>query len=255
MFKNKKLIFFAVFAACLLSILSTIPAVRPSFLGALNYPLAIVASLRRQMSAIIFYHRNFIQNESLKKEIDALKSKLNSLENIYLENARLANLISFKRQSPYQTIAARVIGRSADSWSSNIIIDKGKRQGIKKQMAVVTDLGLVGRVIEAQESVSRVLLICDPNLGVSCLVQRSRQEGLVSGTLGTNLIMRYLPKQADIKLNDVIITSGLNGTYPKAVLIGTVTAIGREFSGLSSYAIIKPAVNLSSIEEVLVIIQ
>lgn len=230
------------------------PYIRAPFLDTLKYPLGLLTLLRREFGAIIFYHRNFIQNEKLKKDTDLLRNKLNAKEEIFLENARLKNLLSFKQKSSHKLIAARVIARSTDSWSSGIIIDKGRHNGIKRQMAVITYLGLAGRVIDAQEFTSKILLISDPNLGVSAIVQRSRQEGLVSGTLGTHLIMRYLPEESDIRIGDVIISSGLNQTYPKGLLIGTVVGIGREFSGLSRYAIIKPAVNLSNIEEVLIII-
>jgi rod shape-determining protein MreC len=92
-------------------------------------------------------------------------------------------------------------------------------------------------------------------MAVSAIVQRSRQEGLISGTLGSSLIMRYLPKDCDIKVSDAIITSGLTENYPKGLLIGRVTDIGEEFSGLSRYAIVRPAVNLATIEEVLVIVR
>jgi rod shape-determining protein MreC len=87
------------------------------------------------------------------------------------------------------------------------------------------------------------------------MLQRSRQEGLISGTLGNYLIMRYLPEDVDAKPGDIVITSGLNELYPKGVLIGTVAEINKEFSGLSRYAIVRPAVTLSGIEEVLVIVQ
>ena len=97
-------------------------------------------------------------------------------------------------------------------------------------------------------------MINDPSLGVSSIVQRSRQEGLVSGTLGANLIMRYLPEDADIIVNDLIVTSQLSQIYPKGLLVGKVVNIGRELSGLNRYAIVKPAVDCSAIEEVLVII-
>lgn len=213
-----------------------------------------MALIRSESGAIIFSHRNLMQNEKLKKDIDFLRNKLNAKEEIELENVRLKNLLYFKQKSPYKLTAARVIARSPDSWGSAIIIDKGKHNGIKRGMAVVTYLGLVGRVIETQQFTSKILLINDPNLGISGVVQRSRQEGLVSGTLGTHLIMRYLPEGSDIRVQDVIITSGLNQIYPKGLLIGTVAAIGKEFSGLSSYAIVKSAVNLSNIEEVLIII-
>jgi rod shape-determining protein MreC len=112
----------------------------------------------------------------------------------------------------------------------------------------------VGRVTETTPSFSKITLINDPDFSVSALIQRSRQEGLVSGTLGTYLIMKYLPKDADVKVDDLILTSGLSSSFPKGLSIGKVIEIGEEFSGLSHYALIKPVVNLSAIEEVFVII-
>ena len=135
-----------------------------------------------------------------------------------------------------------------------MIIDKGRFNGIRRGMVVINSRGLVGRVAESTDNSSRILLINDPSLGVSSIVQRSRQEGLVSGTLGTNLIMRYLPEDADIIVNDLIVTSQFSQIYPKGLLVGKVINIGRELSGLNRYAIVKPAVDCSAIEEVLVII-
>jgi len=119
---------------------------------------------------------------------------------------------------------------------------------------VISYLGLLGRVVEVSQSSSKVMLINDPALSVSAINQRSRQEGLVCGTLGNTLVMRYLPKDADIQASDIIVTSGLTDIYPKGLIIGTVVEVGEEFSGLSRYANIKPATDLSAVEEVLVII-
>ena len=253
--KKKSLISVATFVFLLLFLSSIIPTLRAPFLTILKAPLGLLTLIRREAGAIVFFHRNFIQDEKLTKENDLLRQKLNTLNEIYFENARLKKMLSLKQQSPYQLIAARVIGRSLDSWSSVIIIDKGSSSGIKRGMATITYLGLLGRVSETTESTSKILLISDPNLSISGVVQRSRQEGLVSGTLGTQLIMRYLPEEADIRISDTIVTSGLNAAYPKGLLIGKVVDISKEFSGLSRYAIIKPAVNLSNIEEVLIVIQ
>ena len=203
---------------------------------------------------MIFFHRNLNDNERLKKENDFLRYKLNGLNEIYLENLRLKNSLSFKQSSALKFISARVIARPADNWSTGLIINKGAVNGIRKGMAAVNYLGLAGRVVETTGSTSKIMLLSDPNLGVSSLVQRSRQEGLVCGTLGANLLMKYLPEDADIKLNDVIVTSGLNDTYPKGLFIGTVIDVGKEFSGLSRYAVVKPAVSLSSIEEILIVV-
>ena len=184
-----------------------------------------------------------------------MRQKIISLNEIYLENLRLKKLLSLKDSSPYKVIASSVIGRSADSWASAIIIDKGSYHGIKSGMPVITYAGLLGCISETARFTSKVLLISDPGFAVSAVIQRSRQEGLITGTLGANLIMRYLPDEPDIKVSDTIITSGLNEVYPKSLPIGTVIDVGNELSGLSRYAIVKPAVNLSNIEEVLVIVQ
>lgn len=214
----------------------------------------MVNLIQGEIGGIIFYHRNLTENLSLRKEIDFLRNKLNSLNEIYLENLRLKNSLSFKQKSAFKIIPAKVIARPADNWSAGLIIDKGLAYGIRKGMAAVSYLGLVGRVVETTDSTAKIMLLSDPNLGISSLVQRSRQEGLVCGTLGNTLLMKYLPEDADIKLQDVIVTSGLNDTYPKGLLIGTVIDIGKEFSGLSRYCLIKPAVNLSNLEEVLIVI-
>ena len=253
-FKKKNLIRTAVFVFSLLLLSALIPTLRTPVFKILKFPLSLCTLIGREVKGIIFYHRNIVQNERLKKEIDFLRQKLNTINEIYLENSRLKNLLSFKQKTPYKVVPARVIGRSADNWSSIVIIDKGSGNGIKRGFVAITYLGLVGRVIETGDTTSRVMLINDPGLGVSAIVQRSRQEGLVTGTLGHSLIMKYLPKDADIRVSDVIITSGLTKGYPKGLLIGRVVNIGEEFSGLSRYCQIKPAVNLSSIEEVLIII-
>lgn len=251
--KKKSLIYYALLF-CLFSLLSLlIPAVRSPFLNILKNPLEILTLIKREVGGIIFYHSNLLQNEKLKKEIDSLRAKLIHLDELLLESKRLNNLLSLKEKSSYKVVAARVIGRSPDNWSSLIIINKGRYSGIRKGLVAVTHLGLIGRVIETTESTSKIMLMNDPNFAVSALVGRSRQEGLVSGTLGNSLIMRYLPRDCDIKLSDVIITSGLTQVYPKGLSIGRVVEIGEEFSGLSRYAIVKPTVDLSNLEEVLVI--
>lgn len=251
---KKKLIFPLIFVFIVLFLSGLIPPLRQPILNVLKYPLGFLTLIGREAHGIIFYHHNYIQNERFKKEIDLLQQKQNSLQEAYFENERLKNLLGFKKISPYKLIASRVIGRSSDNWSSVIIIDKGGYNGINTGFTAVSYLGLLGRVIEASKSSSKIMLINDPDFSVSAVDQRSRQEGLVSGTLGNSLVMKYLPKDADIKVSDVIISSGLTPMYPKGLLIGSVIEVGEEFSGLSRYAIIKPAVNMFNIEEVLVIV-
>lgn len=253
---NKKNLFFPPICVFIIIFLSSlIPPLRQPILNVLEYPLGFLSLIGREAHGLIFYHHNYIQNEISAKKIDMLKQKLNSLQETYLENERLKNLLGFKKLSPYKLIVSRVIGRSPDNWSSVIIIDKGRYSGIRPSFVAVSYLGLLGRVIEASESSSKIMLINDPNFSISAVVQRSRQEGLVCGSLGNSLVMKYLPKDADIRVSDVIISSGLTPMYPKGLLIGSVIEVGEEFSGLSRYAVIKPAVNMFNIEEVLIILQ
>ncbi|MCX5695531.1 MAG: rod shape-determining protein MreC [Candidatus Omnitrophica bacterium] len=251
---KKNLIPLLVIISLLIFLSISISALRRPVLDVSKEPLSVISWLRRELGGVIFYHQNLIENSRLRKEVDLLRYKLAGLNEIYLENNRLKRSLAFKQNSALKLICARVIARPADNWSSGLIIDKGSTSGIRKGLAVISYLGLAGRIIETTASTSKVMLLSDPNLGVSSLVQRSRQEGLVCGTLGNNLIMKYLPEDADIKLQDVIVSSGLNDTYPKGLLIGRVIDIGKEFSGLSRYALIRPVVDLSNIEEVLVII-
>lgn len=253
--KKKTLIIVAACVFCVLILSLSIPAVRAPFLDTLLHPFNIITVIQREIAGLIFYHRNYVQNEKFRNDNDFLRNKINSFAELSLENNRLKGLLSLKQKTPFKVLPAHVIGRSLDSWSSMVIVDKGSDSGIQRGTAVVNFLGLIGRVTETTVFTSKITLINDPNVAVSGMLQRSRQEGLISGTLGNYLIMRYLPEDVDAKPGDIVVTSGLNLMYPKGLLIGTIAEINKEFSGLSRYAIVRPAVKLSGIEEVLIIMQ
>lgn len=253
-FNKKTVTFYLVLSLVVLSLSTLVSPLKEPALIILKLPLTVLSLIDREINGIIFYHRNYAQNEQLRNEIALLRQKINNSNEVYLENSRLKNLVALKKDTPYKVIVSKVIARSPDNWTSVVIIDKGRHHGINKGSVVLSYLGLAGKVIEAQNFTSKVMLVNDPNLAVSCIDQRSRQEGLISGTLGNSLTMRYLPRDADVSVEDVIVTSGLTENYPKGLLVGKIVSVGEEFSGLSRYAIIKPCVNLYNIEEVLVII-
>ncbi|OGX45322.1 MAG: rod shape-determining protein MreC [Omnitrophica WOR_2 bacterium RIFCSPLOWO2_12_FULL_51_8] len=257
MFKanRKKLSSYIAILGLVIFVFLLAPALTDPSLSALKLPLSIASALGRELEAFVFFHRNYYQNLALKKEAGFLRFKLNAQKETLLESERLKTLLNFKQQSPFKVVSARVIGRSPDGWTSSVIIDKGRQNGVRRGMPVVNYAGLIGRVVEAGDVSAKILLASDPSLGVSAIVQRSRQEGLVSGTLGARLMMRYLPENPDIRLQDTVVTSGFNEAFPKGIPIGTVVDIGKEFSGLSRYCLIRPAVNLANIEEVLVVVQ
>lgn len=170
------------------------------------------------------------------------------------ENERLKKLLSFREQSQFTTVAAKVIARDPNNWSRGIVIDKGFKQGIRPEDVVISESGLVGRVTETTGSISKIILINDPDSSTAAIIQRTREEGLVSGTLLGVVAMRYLEKNSDVSIGDIAVTSGVTKNYPASILIGKVEQVENDAQGLGKYCVIAPEVDLKRIEEVLVIV-
>ena len=218
-----------------------------------SLPLEITSSFIADTKAVLTYKFILNDNLRLKKEISRSKSDSIRVNELQLENERLKKLLSLKDSYQFKTVAARVIARDPDNWSTGIIINKGSRQGIMPGNLVINDEGLVGRIIEVSTSASKIMLVNDPDSAVGAFIQRTREEGLALGTLLGGLVMRYLEKDSDIKAGDMVLASGINQDLPPGVLIGTVEALKDEDQGLGKNCVVRTAVNLKRIEEVLVI--
>ena len=133
------------------------------------------------------------------------------------------------------------------------LLDKGSADGIRKGMAVVTPLGVVGQVVSATNHSAKVLLITDANSGVDVLVQRTRARGILSGSLENVTIMKYVKRSEDIQEGDRLITSGLDAVFPKGLMVGTVVKVRKQNLGLFQHVEVMPAVSPAQIEEVLVV--
>ena len=160
------------------------------------------------------------QNEMLRNEVTQLREQNLTASEYAAENERLRALLGYKQSAlQFDLVAARVIGRESATWSSMIVINRGLGDGVQKDMPVVTDKGLVGRVVEAGPNSSKVQLILDPRTSVGTLVQRpeSRVAGIVEGDLDNPTMPRMvnIPKTADVIVGDIIVTSGFGGIYPK----------------------------------------
>jgi len=190
----------------------------------------------------------------LQEEASVLRSQVLERREIIQENARLKQLFDFKRSFIFSSIAANVIGRDPTNWSSSIVIDRGKKDGLQPGMPVVNSLGVVGKVSEVGSSTSRVLLLTDPNFSVAALVQRNRENGLVAGTLTGTCRMKYLSYDANVKVGDRVITSKLSSAFPEGLLIGVVTKVEESQSSPTLECLVNPMVSLSQVEEVLVIL-
>lgn len=229
--------------------------VKTNLVDASRLPLQIINFPFQEAKKILTYHFTYQQNLILKSENAVLKNKLVEMEELRQENERLKKLFNFKRDSVSSLMVAKVIGRDPTNWSSSVIVDKGKNQGIQTNWCVVTEAGLVGKVAEVGVATAKIMLINDPNSSVASLIQRSREQGITSGTITGQCRLHFLPANSDVQVSDIIITSGLGGIYPKGLVVGKVIEVENDGGGLSKSCRVKPAVNLSSLEEVLIIIR
>ena len=189
---------------------------------------------------------------SLKDQNQQLKERLAALEEAKLENDRIRALVDFAKAQDVPTIGARIIGRPTDSRQRSIVIDRGTSSGVQKGDTVVAAGGLVGQVVEVTPFDAQVRLITDSASGVAVLVQRTRVNGIVRGALEAPLELDFVQTQVAPVVGDVLVTSGLGGTYPKGIVVGEVTAVSAPEAGLYAAITVASRVDIDRIEEVLV---
>lgn len=195
------------------------------------------------------------ENRLLRERLGLLTRMAEETQAINDENARLREILNFRKIIPYTSIPAQVIGRDPSNWSNSIIISKGSANGIKDNMAVMSTRGIVGRIAEVGKNSSKVLLITDPDLKVGVMISRNRQGGIMLGIPGNRCKIVYIALDSDAKVGDKVITAGLGSAFPKGILIGEIEKIGKEEGRLYKYAIVRPSQDLSKLEEVLCIIR
>ncbi len=218
-------------------------------------PLRFFEGTLFEFKKIIFYHQTFNEYKRFKKEAETLKTRLVGMEEVLRENNRLEKLLQFKRQLIYSSVLANVIGRDPSRWHSSMIIDRGLKDGIKEGMAVVSPLGVIGKIMDVDDNMSKVVVLTDPQFSVAVLVQRSRESGILSGTLDGRCRLRYLEETSDIQAGDNIITSKLSLSFPEGLIVGDIVQVQENLGHRSKEAVVQPAVSISQIEEVLVILK
>lgn len=207
----------------------------------------------------VFDHYLFIvnvsqENEILKDQINQLAGKINELTEKLKQQERVAKLIPEDVSPRNKAVIATVIGRDATQWSKVVFIDKGTGDGVDENLAVVTHAGVIGHIIESAASTSKVLLITDSRSAVDSLFQETRTTGVVVGTGEKVTEMKYVPLNAEVKVGDAVLSSGLGGTFPKGLKIGTVIKITKRKHGLFQDLDILPSADFSRLEEVMVLL-
>lgn len=198
------------------------------------------------------------ENEELKSKNSKLEQSLRELEAIKAENETLKQYVNLKNKySDYSTVPGYVINKDTSNYSNIIIINVGSEDGIKNNMAVISDEGLVGHIISVNSNTAKVQTLLDTSSAVSSVVGSGRDSVIVRGTLDEKTMLKAtsIPTSVTITEGDRVETSGMGGIYSKGIIIGTVKKVINTKNLTNRYAMIEPAVNFDKIETVLVITQ
>jgi rod shape-determining protein MreC len=200
-----------------------------------------------------FYLRGVrAENRSLKAQVERMSLERVRMSQDADQARRLQALLAFKEQFISETMAAQVIGSSGSELSRSVYIDKGERDGIKPDMAVITADGIVGKVLRVYGSTSLVLLIDDQTSGVGALLDKTRLQGILRGTPSGEVVLEKVMSDETVPAGEMVLTSGGDGIFPKGLLVGRVTKVSPG-SELFLNIRVRPAADLSKLEEVLVV--
>ncbi|MEQ8170286.1 MAG: rod shape-determining protein MreC [Candidatus Eremiobacterota bacterium] len=192
------------------------------------------------------------ENNNLKNHILLLQREKETLKGYIEENKRLRDMLDFKNSLLMETVAAQVIGREPNSWFQSITIDKGAVDGIKKDMIVVDNNGLIGRVMVVSPQSSKVMLLLDNESAVPAIIRETRNSGIIYGS-GQKCEMKYIIPDKNIKTGYTVETSGLGKIYPKGITIGYITNLYRSNDKLFQTAEITLSAKFKSLEHVLIL--
>ena len=193
------------------------------------------------------------ENKKLRAEIAQLRMEQQRYHEVFLENKRLKNLLSLKEEEPRYVTTAQIIAKSIDPWSSLVTIDKGSSDGVKKDMAAITSRGLVGKISNVSDSYSSLLLITDINFSAAARLQKSRVEGILSGTGFKKCTLKYIPYEEQVENGDTVITSGLDKLFPEGIPIGYVSKVDKKGTGLFQEVEVIPFEDTAKTEEIVII--
>lgn len=230
-------------------------------------PQSVVMGMRgavkKQFDRYFYLVNAATENGKLKKRVAELENRLITMNELKAENQRFEHLLSYRADDQYQVLTAKVVSNDPRAEFRTITINVGSKDGIKPFMPVVGSKGLVGRIGEVGRSLSKVLMITDPNSSVDAFIQRSRQRTLVVGEAGKSMIrphfylsrLEYLMNRSDVVKGDVVITSGLDAFFPSGIPIGSVSNVEKTRSGVFWQAELMPYENMAELTEVLVILK
>ncbi len=194
------------------------------------------------------------ENDTLKRALSRAVEKNNQCSETDLSNLRLRNLLDFQKTMTNKVLAAEVIGQDPSPWFKTVIIDKGKADGVEKGLPVVIPEGIAGQVMDVSGHYAKVLLMIDQSSAVDALIQRTRARGIIEGDTTSRCTFKYVLRKHDIQVGDTVVSSGLDGVFPKGLSIGRVAGVVKPNSGIFQEVTVTPFVDFEKLEEVLVVL-
>lgn len=193
------------------------------------------------------------ENKRLEEEIKKLLLERQRYREIFLENQRLREILSLKEREKRYITVARIISRSLDPFGDTLVINKGSLDGIAKDMAVITPLGLVGKVSGVKEGYSTVLLLGDTSFSAAVKIQETRKDAILSGNGNKRCTLKYIGYEDVVKEGDVVITSGFDDLFPEGIPVGYISRVSKKESGFFQSIEVTPFQDLSALDEVIII--
>lgn len=198
------------------------------------------------------------ENDILKQRVQELEVEVQNTKSLTDENERLKSLLELKEQSKYKILSAQIIGRDASVWFSTSIINRGSLDGVKLNMPIVTNGGLVGRVTAVSPLTAQIDLITKDKSGVGAVVgelETSNTLGVISGSGKKDLLeMGYVPGSVEVKVGEIVYTTGQDGIYPAGLKLGEIVEIRSGSATVPQQIFVKPSGGLSSMQEVAVLL-
>ena len=265
--KVKVVLVVALLLSAALAVLSSLTGLNPGdlFVKGILTPLrtgvsALTDEAEKLYNYVFDYERLAAENEALKEELAKLRDDAANAAAIQRENDRLHDLTQLQKKNPdYKLVDGYVIGRSSLDWTSTLTINTGTSSGVAEGMVAITANGeVVGLVIECGTNYSVIKTVLDSSLEISASIATSGYSGMVQGAytsdLAGKLRMDYIPTSAVIRNNDQVVTAG-STVYPRGLILGRIIDAGKNDTGVAKYAILEPAADIDSMEQVFVLTQ
>ena len=197
------------------------------------------------------------EKNNLEKRVTELETMNSRLLEYQNENVRLRNILHFAEDFSFHGVVANVIGSDPSNWFKTLVLDKGRVDGIAEGYAVISGNAVVGQVVAVTQESSKILLITDVSSAIDAIIQGNRMWGVAEGVGPDDLLrLRYVEKRAelDVAVGDRVITSGLDGIYPKGLLIGVIHSVNAPDSSLFYSIKLRPALSVKRLENVFIVV-